>query len=178
MKKLITDGVKNWREAWAFQCFFPPPVSDLARNGLRIQPERRRGEVKSGRGLGERSADDWDGWKVKSLGREEEETAASVLRLAVHHQVSVLLGTAAPSAFLLLRVEGGVGWGRLAEVESNCCSFIQSFTFNFCPYQSASISIFPIIHFLLHFFFNLKNVGMNKQKTNKNNYKNMNVTYI
>lgn len=30
--------------------FFPPPVSDLAENGLRIQLERRRGEVKPRRG--------------------------------------------------------------------------------------------------------------------------------
>lgn len=55
---------------------------------------------------------------MKSLGREEEGTAASVLRLALHHQVSVLLGTAAPSALLSLRIGGiegtggvGGGWG-------------------------------------------------------------------
>lgn len=50
------------------------------------------------------------------------ERAASVLRLALHHQVSVLLGTAAPSAFLSLRAGRGEGvWDGMRRGEGLRC---------------------------------------------------------
>lgn len=125
---------------------------------------------------------------MKSLGGEEEETAASVLRFALHHQVSVLLGTAAPSAFLSLRSEasrgvrgeGGVERGevgRRAAVESNCCSFNQSFTFSLCASSRYEYFYVYFTHhglFLAVFVqFKRCNKTIEKQKTFEINYKNI-----
>lgn len=95
---------------------------------------------------------------MKSLGREEEETAVGVLRLALHHQVSVLLGTAALSAFLSLRVGGIGGKGGRRRVEREEMGWSQTAAASFkvsllvsvrVPDVSISTSILPIVHFLL-----------------------------